>query len=222
MASPSKSALLLLSGGPDSAVMAAWAVEQGYSCRGLFLRLNDDAELQRCAEAAAAKVNIKLDVIDVTKLTAALTPPQRNTTIPFFGPVTFWIAASHATNLNVECVMFGAIEDDGARFEGNLQESFAMLEKMTRMTVKNFQIRLPFIGMKKQEVFSAGNKLGVDFKKTVSCVRPSGEKHCGNCVPCQARYDAFKSAGILDPTEYEMLPRGEPVEDKKDDCIGFI
>ena len=207
MATDLKSAILLLSGGPDSAVLAAWAVKHGYTCRAVYVSFKDEPEELRCAKAIATEANFELDVIDCSQTFAAL-QNSPDDSIPFADQIAFSIVASRATTLGIDTILLGGHADDAKHFE--VQKSVDAYQTMARKIVKNFQIRIPFIGMLKSEMFVIGSNMGVNFIDTISCFRPSGGKHCGDCVSCQSRYDAFKSSGIPDETAYAVQPTGNP------------
>jgi 7-cyano-7-deazaguanine synthase len=64
----------------------------------------------------------------------------------------------------------------------------------------------PFVTMEKSDVIRLGVELGVPLESTLSCMNPSGGRHCGQCSKCRERRDAFNEAGIADPTTYLSPP----------------
>ena len=64
----------------------------------------------------------------------------------------------------------------------------------------------PFASMEKSDVIRLGLELGVPLELTLSCMNPSGERHCGRCSKCRERRDAFRDAGIADKTAYAAVP----------------
>jgi 7-cyano-7-deazaguanine synthase len=66
----------------------------------------------------------------------------------------------------------------------------------------DIEIAAPFANMHKEDVVRMGAQLGVPFELTLSCMNPSGAKHCGLCSKCRERRDAFEAAGVDDPTLY--------------------
>jgi 7-cyano-7-deazaguanine synthase len=69
------------------------------------------------------------------------------------------------------------------------------------------EIAAPFAPMHKSDVIRRGLELGVPFELTLSCMQPSGGRHCGQCSKCRERRDAFREAGVEDPTLYREKPR---------------
>jgi 7-cyano-7-deazaguanine synthase len=67
-------------------------------------------------------------------------------------------------------------------------------------------IDAPFVTMDKSEVIRLGAELGVPFELTLSCMNPREGRHCGQCSKCRERRDAFREAGIADPTSYATRP----------------
>ena len=67
-------------------------------------------------------------------------------------------------------------------------------------------VERPFADMSKAEVIKLGERLGVRFDLTLSCMQPVGGKHCGRCSKCRERRDAFVEANVADPTTYASKP----------------
>ena len=224
MAKPS--ALLLLSGGPDSAVMAAWASQQDtYDCSALFVRILPIDEELRCAESTANRANLQLTVIDMIEPFGTLLKTGNHGPPLFSDMFTLSIAASFASTKGIDNIFSGIIKDDDDRLQAKgiqVRENVRSLEKIMRGVLKDFKLHTPFLDKTKPEVFSMGYNLSVDFKDTISCFRPVGSKHCGECDACQNRYDAFKKAEIKDPTEYNIRPNGKPIVFKFVDCCCCI
>jgi 7-cyano-7-deazaguanine synthase len=70
----------------------------------------------------------------------------------------------------------------------------------------SIEIVAPFSAMHKSEVIALGHSLGVPLELTLSCMQPSGGFHCGRCSKCRERRDAFREAGVEDPTRYAVAP----------------
>jgi len=65
-----------------------------------------------------------------------------------------------------------------------------------------FSVATPLVKYHKEDVVQLGVTLGVPFELTMSCMNPAGDRHCGQCSKCRERIDAFRIAGVADPTEY--------------------
>ena len=68
-----------------------------------------------------------------------------------------------------------------------------------------FSVETPLAKYHKEDVVQLGVTLGVPFELTMSCMSPVGDRHCGQCSKCRERIDAFRVAGVADPTEYETV-----------------
>ena len=77
-----------------------------------------------------------------------------------------------------------------------------MSEAMAYGTYEKVRIIAPYTGITKSDIATIGSELKIDYSKTWSCYK-GGEKHCGKCGTCVERKEAFKLAGLKDPTEYE-------------------
>jgi 7-cyano-7-deazaguanine synthase len=65
-------------------------------------------------------------------------------------------------------------------------------------------VEAPFVAMRKSEVIRRGRELGVPLELTLSCMNPADGAHCGRCSKCRERRDAFREAGVVDPTTYRI------------------
>jgi 7-cyano-7-deazaguanine synthase len=82
----------------------------------------------------------------------------------------------------------------------------AMQRALSEGLAHRIRIRRPFADMRKADVIRLGASLGVDFALTLSCMQPEDGRHCGRCSKCRERRDAFREAGIADPTDYAAVP----------------
>jgi 7-cyano-7-deazaguanine synthase len=84
----------------------------------------------------------------------------------------------------------------------------AMSRALSLGLAHDLAIVTPLASMHKHEVVSLGARLGVPFELTMSCMNPASDRHCGRCSKCRERQDAFRLAGIRDPTPYATTPTG--------------
>jgi 7-cyano-7-deazaguanine synthase len=68
-----------------------------------------------------------------------------------------------------------------------------------------FSVVTPLVKYHKEDVVQLGATLGVPFELTMSCMNPAGDRHCGQCSKCRERIDAFRVAGVADPTDYASV-----------------
>jgi 7-cyano-7-deazaguanine synthase len=82
----------------------------------------------------------------------------------------------------------------------------AMAHALSLGLAHDIVVDAPFVTMEKSDVIRLGVELGVPLESTLSCMNPSGGRHCGQCSKCRERRDAFNEAGIADPTTYLSPP----------------
>lgn len=218
-------AVILLSGGLDSATTLAMAKEQGLECYAL----NFDYGQRHRAELSAAKRVaellgvkeyrvIKFDLsgiggsaltdssIDVPRQPTQGIPvtyvPARNTI--FLSLALAWAEVLHASDIfiGVNAVDYSGYPDCRPEYIKAF-ENLANLATKVGVEGKSVHIRTPLIDLSKSEIIQAGLKLGVDYVSTVSCYAADEDgKACGICDACRFRATGFKEAGIKDPTRY--------------------
>lgn len=220
-----RAAIVLLSGGLDSATTLAWARDQGFDC----VALSFDYGQRHAAElAAAARVAAQLGARDHRTVTldlaafggSALTDPAIAVpTAPSAGiPVTYvparntvflayalaWAEVLPARDLfiGVNAVDYSGYPDCRPAFI----EAFEQLANLaTRAGVEgeHFRIHAPLIHWSKAEIIRQGIALGVDYGLTVSCYQADVTgAACGVCDACRLRAAGFTEAGVADPTRY--------------------
>ncbi|MCW4018780.1 MAG: 7-cyano-7-deazaguanine synthase QueC [Candidatus Bathyarchaeota archaeon] len=213
-----KKCVVVLSGGPDSAVVAFWAKNRGYTVNCLSFKYGQIAEKEtRQAVLIAEKLGAPIKIIDVTSLkeiflgvtslcdrnialTSEFTQPI---VVPFRNAIFLSIAVSYAAATCSNTIFYGAHGSDAANYPDCREAFYKSMEQTARLgTEMNIEIQAPFSGMPKSELLKIGKDLGVPFELTWSCYL-DGEKHCGVCESCVNRKAGFKQAGIADPTEYE-------------------
>jgi len=225
------SAVVLLSGGLDSATVLAIAKQQGYLCYALSF----DYGQRHAVELAAAKRIVKfmgvkkhlifslpLDAIGGSALTdPALVVPttlqdENNpedsipaTYVPARNLIFLSIALAWAESLNIDTIFIGVNVIDYSGYPDcrlgfiNAFREIAKLATRSGIQQKKISIKTPLISMRKSEIIECGTKLGIDYSLTVSCYQANDEgKACGVCDACRFRQQGFKEAGIADPTCY--------------------
>lgn len=218
-----KKAVVLLSGGLDSATALYLAKSEGYEVTALSFnygqRHNVELDLaKKIAQKAGVSnhktIELKLNSWGGSSLTDTsmeLEDGDINRTdipvtyVPARNMVFLSVAASLAEAIEAQHIFIGVSEVDYSGYVDCRQEFIDAMEKViNKGTVmgaeKNLPIKIhaPFINMTKSEEISLGMELGVDYSLTWSCYR-GGEKPCGTCDSCLLRAKAFEDAGYLDP-----------------------
>jgi 7-cyano-7-deazaguanine synthase len=221
-----KSAVVLLSGGLDSATVLAMAREAGWACHALSV---DYGQRHRIELEAAARVARVLGAVEhrVVALNlglfggSALTDPSIAVpTAPSAGiPITYVparntiflaLALAYAEVTNSDAIFTGANAVDYSGYPDCRPEFLAAFENLanlaTRRAVEGGKIAIeaPIVRMTKAEIIRRGHALGVDFALTVSCYNADGTgRACGKCDACRFRREGFAASGIADPTRYQ-------------------
>ncbi len=129
---------------------------------------------------------------------------MKSTVVPFRNGIMLSIACGIAESRELNYVMIANHAGDHSIYP-DCRATFidSMSEAMSYGTYNNVKIEAPFTTLTKTDIARLGNELGVDYTKTYSCYK-GGEKHCGTCGTCTERKEAFRDAGVKDPTEYEQ------------------
>ncbi len=215
---PTKKCVIVLSGGPDSAVVAYWAKKQGYELYPITFNYGQIAVKEtQAAEKIAESLGTKTKIVDLSSLkgvfgevtslcnsniplTAEFSQPI---IVPFRNAIFLSVAVSYAVSVCADKIFYGAHGSDEPFYPDCRREFYKAFEKAAKLgTGENIKILAPFSGKRKYEVIKEGAKLGVPLKYTWSCYLDK-EKHCGNCESCVNRKKAFQEADIADPTKYE-------------------
>ncbi len=223
-------AVVLLSGGLDSATVLAMALEQGFSCYALSLDYGQRhaAELAaaRRVAAAAGVAEHKVIALDLTQIGgSALTdstiavPEQPSTGIPVTyvparNTLFLSLALGWAEVLGAGDIFIGVNAVDYSGYPDCRPEYIAAFERLANLATRTgvegpgFRIDAPLIEMSKAEIIRAGMRLGVDYALTVSCYAADDEgRACGRCDSCRLRAAGFVAAGVPDPTRYRAQGR---------------
>ena len=224
MSMPGK-AVILLSGGLDSATCLALAREQGYDCHALSLDYGQrhGAELaaaRRVAEALGVSGHkvIRLDLGEIggSALTdAAIEVPESPGTgipvtyVPARNTVFLALALGWAEVLGAWDLFVGVNAVDYSGYPDCRPEYIAAFERLANLATKagveggRFRIHAPLIHMSKADIILTGSRLGVPYGETVSCYQADGRGYaCGRCDSCRLRAAGFAAAGVPDPTRY--------------------
>lgn len=221
-----KKAVVLLSGGLDSATTLALAKEQGYTCYALSLDYGQrhNAELVAARRIAAACdvaehkiIPLSLDAIGGSALTdIAIEIPDQPTEgipvtyVPARNTVFLSLALGWAEVLGALDLFIGVNAVDYSGYPDCRSEYIAAFEKLARLATKagveggEFHIHVPLIELSKADIIRAGARLNVDYAQTVSCYAADADgRACGVCEACRLRAQGFAEAGITDPTRYQ-------------------
>ncbi|MBI4988739.1 MAG: 7-cyano-7-deazaguanine synthase QueC [Rhodocyclales bacterium] len=226
MTDKKKRAVVLLSGGLDSATTLAIARGEGYACHALSVDYGQrhSAELEAAARVAMALGACEHRVVDVdlgqfggSALTdTAIDVPMRGvqpgipaTYVPARNTVMLSLALAWAEVLGAHHIFVGVNAVDYSGYPDCRPEYIAAFEAManlaTRAAVEGARLRIhaPLISLSKADIIRRGSALGVDYGLTVSCYQADDAgAACGLCDACRLRHAGFKAAGLPDPTHY--------------------
>jgi 7-cyano-7-deazaguanine synthase len=220
-------AVVLVSGGLDSATTLAIARADGRACHALSfdygqrhrVELRAAAEVARALGAVEHRV-MKIDTAGIggSALTdAAIDVPEQPTTgipvtyVPARNTVFLALALGWAEVLGARELWIGVNAVDYSGYPDCRPEFVAAFERLANLATKagveggRFVVRAPLIECTKAEIVSRGTSLGVDYARTVSCYQPDDDgRACGRCDSCRLRRAGFEGAGLPDPTRYRV------------------
>ena len=219
------SAIILLSGGLDSATVLAMAVSAGHRCYALSVdyRQRHRSELvaaQRIATTLGAfehrVIPLDLRAIGGSALTDdAIAVPESATTgipvtyVPARNTLMLSLALAYGEVIGANDLYIGVNAVDYSGYPDCRPEFIAAFQTMARLATKTgvegaaITVHAPIIGMSKAQIIAAGTALGVDYGMTVSCYQADSDgRACGLCDSCRLRAEGFAAAGIVDPTRY--------------------
>jgi 7-cyano-7-deazaguanine synthase len=218
-------AVILLSGGLDSATVLAIARNEGFDCHALAVdygqRHRSELEAaQRVAAAAGAPLKVlplDLRAIGGSALTDDIEVPEGGTEgipvtyVPARNTIMLSLALGYAEVLGAEDIFIGVNAVDYSGYPDCRPEFIEAYQAMARLATKaavegaGMTIHTPLIDLTKAEIIRVGTDLGVDYALTVSCYQADADGHaCGACDSCLIRQAGFAAAGVPDPTRYAM------------------
>jgi 7-cyano-7-deazaguanine synthase len=221
--SANNSAVVLLSGGLDSATTLAIAQHKGYRCFALAVDYGQRhrSELEAAlAVSAAAAVSLKVLKVDLraiggSALTDDIDVPMSNTAgipltyVPARNTIMLSLALGYAEVLKANDIFIGVNAVDYSGYPDCRPEFIAAYQAMARLATKagvegaKIVIHTPLIQLTKAEIISKGVALGVDYSQTISCYQADEQgRACKSCDSCRIRLAGFAAAGIPDPTRY--------------------
>jgi 7-cyano-7-deazaguanine synthase len=220
-----KKAVILLSGGLDSATVVAMARAQGYACYSMSFDYGQRhrSELQ-AAERVAEQLGVvehkvigmSLNGIGGSALTdASIAVPEHPvegipvTYVPARNTLFLSLALGWAEVLGARDIFIGVNAVDYSGYPDCRPEFIAAFETLANLATKagvegqGFRIQAPLQAMSKGEIVTEGMRLGVDYALTVSCYQADDDgRACGKCDSCRLRAAGFAQAGVTDPTRY--------------------
>jgi 7-cyano-7-deazaguanine synthase len=221
-----KTAVVLLSGGLDSATVLAMAHEQGYVCHCLSMDYGQRHRAELTAAARVAKALgaaqhrvVKIDLAgfggsaltdaNIAVPTSGATTGIPVTYVPARNTILLSFALANAEVTGANDIFFGANAVDYSGYPDcrpdyvKAYETMANLATRAAVEGQRLTIHAPIIALTKAEIIRKGVALGVDYAMTVSCYQATDEGlACGQCDACRLRRAGFEQAGVADPTKY--------------------
>jgi len=222
-----KKAVVLLSGGLDSATTLAIAKQDGFACYALSVHYGQ----RHAAELAAASrigqifqvcdhqfLELNLSILTSSALTnAAVAVPVHGmsrdipiTYVPARNTIMLSLALAWAEVLGSQDIFAGVTAVDYSGYPDCRQDYISAFEKMANLATKagregnTLRIHTPLIDLPKHEIIRRGIALGIDYSVTVSCYQADQDgRACGECDACYIRRSGFAAANIPDPTRYQ-------------------
>jgi 7-cyano-7-deazaguanine synthase len=220
-------AVVLVSGGLDSATVAAMARRDGFAVHAMSFRYGQRhvIELEAAAAVASAVGAVEHRIVDIdlrafggSALTADIEVPKSGvdastipvTYVPARNTIFLSFALAWAEVLQANDVFIGVNALDYSGYPDCRPEYLGAFQTMARLATKagveggqQLEIHAPLAAMTKAEIIRAGVELGVDYSMTTSCYDPAADGGaCGECDSCRLRAKGFAEAGVTDPTRY--------------------
>lgn len=219
-------AVILLSGGLDSATVLAIARDAGYACHALSLDYGQrhNAELAAAARLAQSLgavehrvIRLGLGDIGGSALTdASIAVPEQPTEgipvtyVPARNTIMLALALAWAEVLRAHNIFIGVNAVDYSGYPDCRPAFIAAFEEMANLATRSsvegakLSIHAPLQHLSKAQIIQRGVELGVDYQNTVSCYQADAEgRACGVCDACRLRRQGFEQAGVKDPTAYK-------------------
>jgi len=220
-----KRAVVLLSGGLDSATALAMAMEQGYSCHVLSFDYGQRSVTElNAARAIAAQAGVSehrvlrlhLEDFGGSALTdTSIDVPEDQaegvpvTYVPARNTVFLSLALGWAEVLDADAIFIGVNAVDYSGYPDCRPEFIEAFERMANLATRRgingdpVHIETPLMHLTKADILRRGTALGIDYALTVSCYQADMEgRACGRCDSCRLRAKGFEDAGVVDPTRY--------------------
>ncbi|MDP2927422.1 MAG: 7-cyano-7-deazaguanine synthase QueC [Candidatus Omnitrophota bacterium] len=211
----SKTAVVLLSGGLDSATVLYFAQALGFKCQALIFDYGQRHKQEVACAVKIAKASgcayriLKIDfpwkgsaLLDKKiKVPKEIAPGVPATYVPARNIIFLSFALSLAEVIKAQAIFIGAHAQDYSGYPDCRPEFFKAFVKMAKVGIAakhRIQILTPLLNKNKSQIISLGRELGVSFNLTWSCYR-SGKQPCGKCDSCYYRAKGFKEAGLIDP-----------------------
>ena len=224
MSDSTRKAVVLVSGGMDSAVTLALAREQGFACHALSVdygqrHLSELAAADRVSKLLGAiahkTVHVDLRSIGGSALTADIDVPTDGgagipvTYVPARNTIMLAVALGWAEVLGADDIWCGVNAVDYSGYPDCRPEFIAAFEALANLATKagveghRLRVQAPLIRLSKADIVREGVRLGVDFAATVSCYRADADgRACGACDASSLRREGFAAAHVADPTRY--------------------
>lgn len=221
----SKKAIILLSGGLDSATSLAIAKKEKYDCYALSVNYHQRHNYELVAAKNIAnffsvkdlkEVEIDLSWLQNSALTnKSLNIPENPSTgipvtyVPARNTIMMSLAMAWAESIDCTNIFIGVNAVDYSGYPDCREEYIKSFQNMANLATKKavegdlIEIHTPLINLSKKEIIQKGVELGVDYSLTVSCYQVTSDGlACGKCDSCRLRKAGFKDAGLPDPTRY--------------------
>lgn len=216
-------AVVVLSGGMDSATALALAVEEYGAANVLTITFNYGSKHNARENASAAElaayygvpnrlVNLPLDGLLKSDLLQSggevpdghyADPSMKRTVVPFRNGIMLAVAAGYAESEGAGILILGNHAGDHAIYPDCRREfTDPMSQAITAGTYANVAVHRPFENISKTAIARLGAQMNVPYQLTYSCYK-GGAVHCGTCGTCFERKEAFRDSGIYDPTCYD-------------------